>query len=237
MTCRPSLHLQRRTLAVVFFHDFIHDLFQHAGAAPIATTIILQPITITINIMYNLVPMDMTLSMIPHILVLRSKTSVYTFSTLLITFDWDQSPVSSMHHCSVQDQSSPFIIQLRFYSTSTPPTVYSSRRARLAVDCTIFLSTRAVSYRSRVPFPLFVRSLLVVTYGRGTSISFGVFSLSHRASGCLRTLYSAHASWPWLLIDCQSPPVTSRWLVLIHTISYSYLSVCHAQSLLMITHN
>ena len=124
--CTFSPTSTTETGCYVYFYGFIHDSFQHAGAAPIATTIILRPIIITINIMYHLGPMDMTLSMIPHIFVLRSKTSVYTFSTLLIPFDWDQPPVSSVHYCLVQDQSSPFIIQLRFLFS----TVYSSRRAR-----------------------------------------------------------------------------------------------------------
>ena len=135
-------------------------------------------------------------------------------STLLIPFDWTQLPVSSMHYCSIHDQSSPFFFlffSFFFFSFFVwgkggipilhvtpifiPPPRLPLYIARAAHDRAISSSIRPVFYRSRVPFPLFVRSLLVVTHGRGTSIRLG-YLLSHRSSRCLRILHFTHASWP-----------------------------------------
>ena len=95
-----------------------------------------------------------------------------------------------------------------FYSTSTSPTGYSIARA--AHDRTISSSTRPVFYRSRVPFTLFVRSLLVVTHGRGTSIRLG-YLLSHR---CLRILHSLMRRGLWLWMTVSPPLISFRKVLL-----------------------
>ena len=195
----------------MFFYDVIHDLFQHAGGAHIAIPMILQPITFTFTMIFTLVSMDITLSMIPHILVLRS---IHPYLFHLTGTNYLYLPCTTVRSMINHPHSS---CNSDFYSTSTSPTVYSSRRARSYH----FLehSTCILSLTGSVPT---VRSFPPRCHAWAEELPF-VWGIYYRIGllGVSVSYISLIRRGLWLWIDCQSPLVSFRNFSL--ACSHSYI--------------